>query len=243
MASITVVAVSRGGQQQPLPHPDTLSLQQLREWIREWIVQRGRPGGGGYGFKGTGQRRQQETFSPQRLRDCVSQRGVPGCVEAASLGGSGSAAALGATESAAALGASASTAIGPTSAEALHTFHLILACLVASFVIAPQSHQSLHQSQSHWLTPLGAPTLHEPPLSSRDVWVDTFIPGGQRVAICTCSRTRRHLATFTWQPGSSPYTLTTACAQLVASGQVAASNQVSASGQLAASCSCRVLSH
>ncbi|CAI7843728.1 unnamed protein product [Closterium sp. NIES-54] len=77
----------------------------------------------------------------------------------------------------------------------------------------------------------------------QDVWVDTFIPGGQRVAICTCSRTSRPLATFTRRPGSSLYTLTTTFAQVAEAGQVAASSQVSASGQLAASCSCRVLSH
>ncbi|CAI7899977.1 unnamed protein product [Closterium sp. NIES-53] len=150
MATITVVATYRGGQQQPLPHPDTLSPQQFHEWvirgrpggggycaggagqpahldtlssqqICEWVVRRGRPGGGGYGFMGTGQRRQQrqqetvrvvgiltKTFSPQQLRDCVSQRGVPGCI-AAALGASESATAPGASESAAALGASAST--------------------------------------------------------------------------------------------------------------------------------------
>ncbi|CAI7812900.1 unnamed protein product [Closterium sp. NIES-53] len=34
----------------------------------------------------------------------------------------------------------------------------------------------------------------------QDEWVDTFIPGGHRVAICTCSRTGRHLATFTRHP-------------------------------------------
>ncbi|CAI7911904.1 unnamed protein product [Closterium sp. NIES-54] len=77
----------------------------------------------------------------------------------------------------------------------------------------------------------------------KDVWVDTFIPGGQCVAICTCSRTGRHLATFTRRPGSSLYTLTTVFAQAAEAGQVATSSQVSASGQLAASCSCRVLSH
>ncbi|CAI7901430.1 unnamed protein product [Closterium sp. NIES-54] len=65
----------------------------------------------------------------------------------------------------------------------------------------------------------------------------------QRVTICTCSRTGRHLATFTRPPGSSLYTLTTASAQVAESGQVAASSQVSASSQLAASCSYRVLSH
>ncbi|CAI7806852.1 unnamed protein product [Closterium sp. NIES-53] len=72
-----------------------------------------------------------------------------------------------------------------------------------------------------------------------DVWVDSFIPGGQRVAICTCSWTGRHLATFTRRPGSSLYKLTTASAQVAEAGQVAASSQVSASGQLVASCSCQ----
>ncbi|CAI7911003.1 unnamed protein product [Closterium sp. NIES-53] len=126
MATIMVAAASMGGQQQPLPHSDTLSPQQLREWV----IQQGRPGGGGYragGAGGAGQQRQQcqqETFSPQRLCDCGSQRGVPGCVEAAALGASESAAALGTSESAAALGASASTVTGPASAEAFHTFTL-----------------------------------------------------------------------------------------------------------------------
>ncbi|CAI7929706.1 unnamed protein product [Closterium sp. NIES-54] len=77
----------------------------------------------------------------------------------------------------------------------------------------------------------------------QDVWVDTFMPGGKHVAICPCSQTGRHLATFTRRPGSSLYTLTTATAQVAEAGQVAASSQVSASGQLAASCSCRVPSH
>ncbi|CAI7805771.1 unnamed protein product [Closterium sp. NIES-53] len=58
-----------------------------------------------------------------------------------------------------------------------------------------------------------------------------------------CSRTSRHLATFTRRPRSSLYTLTIASAQVAEASQVAASSQVSASGQLAASCSCRVLSH
>ncbi|CAI7837304.1 unnamed protein product [Closterium sp. NIES-53] len=68
--------------------------------------------------------RQQEIFSPQQLRDCVSQLGVPGCVEAFAKGASESAATLGASESPAALGGSASTATGLASAEALHTFTL-----------------------------------------------------------------------------------------------------------------------
>ncbi|CAI7823021.1 unnamed protein product, partial [Closterium sp. NIES-54] len=67
--------------------------------------------------------------------------------------------------------------------------------------------------------------------------VTTTTPGGQRVSICTCTRTGRHLATFTRRPGSSLYTLATE------PPQVAAFAQVSASGQVAASCSCRLLSH
>ncbi|CAI7806786.1 unnamed protein product [Closterium sp. NIES-54] len=61
--------------------------------------------------------------------------------------------------------------------------------------------------------------------------------GGQRVSICTCTQTSRHLATFTRRPGSSLYTLTTE------PPHVAAPAQVSASGPVAAPCSCRLLSH
>ncbi|CAI7732409.1 unnamed protein product [Closterium sp. NIES-53] len=71
----------------------------------------------------------------------------------------------------------------------------------------------------------------------QDAMVTTTTPGGQRVSICTCTRTGRHLATFTRRPGSSLYTLATE------PPQVAASAQVSASGQVAASYSRRLLSH
>ncbi|CAI7866963.1 unnamed protein product, partial [Closterium sp. NIES-54] len=67
--------------------------------------------------------------------------------------------------------------------------------------------------------------------------VTTTTPGGQRVSICTCTRTGRQLATFTRRPGSSLYTLTTK------PPQVAASGQVSASGPVAAPYSCHLLSH
>ncbi|CAI7876199.1 unnamed protein product [Closterium sp. NIES-54] len=67
--------------------------------------------------------------------------------------------------------------------------------------------------------------------------VTTTTTWGQRVVICTCTRTGRHLATFTRRPGSTLYTLTTE------SPQVAASGQVFASGQVAAPCSCCLLSH
>ncbi|CAI7803500.1 unnamed protein product, partial [Closterium sp. NIES-53] len=71
----------------------------------------------------------------------------------------------------------------------------------------------------------------------QDAMVTTTTPGGQRVSICTCTRTGRHLATFTRRPGSSLYTLATE------PPQVATSAQVSVSGQVAASCSCCLLSH
>ncbi|CAI7815800.1 unnamed protein product [Closterium sp. NIES-54] len=123
MTTITVEVASRGRQQQPLPHSNTLSPQKLREWV----IQRGRPGGGG-----DGQQRQPahpDTLSPQQICEWIVQRGRLGdggygFMNAAALGASESAAAPCASESAAALGASASTATGPTSAEALHTFTL-----------------------------------------------------------------------------------------------------------------------
>ncbi|CAI7793246.1 unnamed protein product [Closterium sp. NIES-53] len=82
------------------------------------------------------------------------------------------------------------------------------------------------------VTPLFSPTL---PMG--DAMVTTTTPGGQRVSICTCKRTGRHLATFTRRPGSSLYTLATEPPQVVASAQV------SASGPVAPPCSCRLLSH
>ncbi|CAI7845975.1 unnamed protein product [Closterium sp. NIES-54] len=212
-----------------LPLPDDPTPQQLREWV----IQRGSSGGGGFGF-----------MWPQRPRDCASQRCVPGCVEAAALGssepavapGAGeSATALGARESADALGASASTAIGLSSTKALHTFTLDSGASRCFF------------RDCTTITPLAAPVPLSPqgadPTGGPDEWVDTFIPGGHRVAICKCSQTGRHLATFTRQPGSSLYALTSASAKVAESGQVAASSQVSASCQLAASCSCQVISH
>ncbi|CAI7818285.1 unnamed protein product [Closterium sp. NIES-53] len=43
----------------------------------------------------------------------------------------------------------------------------------------------------------------------QDAMVTTTTPGGQRVLICTCTQTGRHLDTFTCRPGSSLYTLAT----------------------------------
>ncbi|CAI7850462.1 unnamed protein product [Closterium sp. NIES-54] len=69
----------------------------------------------------------------------------------------------------------------------------------------------------------------------QDGGVHQFTPAYERVTHCTCARTGRHLATFTRQPGSDLYTLTTESPQVAVSA--------SASGQLLAPCSCRSLSH
>ncbi|CAI7767749.1 unnamed protein product, partial [Closterium sp. NIES-54] len=133
---------------------------------------------------------------------------------------------------AAALGASASdTPPGTARVEALHTFTLESGASRCFF------------RDSTILTPLPAPVpirLADPsggPDVARSSTVLTCSAHCQRVSICTCTRTGRHLSMFTRRPGSSLYTLATE------PPQVAASAQVFASGQVAASCSCRLLSH
>ncbi|CAI7791060.1 unnamed protein product, partial [Closterium sp. NIES-54] len=71
----------------------------------------------------------------------------------------------------------------------------------------------------------------------QDAMVTTTTPWGQRVSICMCTRTGRHLATFTRRPGSSLYTRATK------PPQVGATAQVSVLGPVATPCSCRLLSH
>ncbi|CAI7830515.1 unnamed protein product [Closterium sp. NIES-54] len=53
----------------------------------------------------------------------------------------------------------------------------------------------------------------------QNAMVTTTTPGGQRVSICTCTQTGRHLATFTRRQWSSLYTLATEPPQLAASAQ------------------------
>ncbi|CAI7836432.1 unnamed protein product [Closterium sp. NIES-53] len=184
---------------------------------------------------------------------------------AAALGASESAAAPDASESAANLGARASPTTGPTSAEALHTFTLdsgvsrcfFCDCTTLTPLAAPVLVSLVDPTGSPVVarasTVLPCPAIPSGSLSGlhlpmfltnlvsnatiQDVWINTLIPGERRMAICTCSRTGHHLATFTRRPGSSLYTLTTASAQVAEVGQVAVSSQVSVS------CSCRVLSH
>ncbi|CAI7892046.1 unnamed protein product [Closterium sp. NIES-54] len=194
-------------------------------------------------------------------------------IEAAALAASASAA-PGSGESAA-LGAGEFALSGTAPTEALHTFTLDSGALRSFFrdstTLTPLSRPvavSLADPSgglilAHSSTVLPCTTapsgllsgLHLPSFSTnlvsgadlQDAWVDQFAPGGQRVTHCTCSRTGRHLATFTRRPGSSLYTLTTASPPVFASGQVAASSQVfaaaSRSSPAFAPCSCRPLLH
>ncbi|CAI7845354.1 unnamed protein product [Closterium sp. NIES-54] len=196
----------------------------------------------------------------------------PGTV-AAALGAS-AAAALGASASAApGVGTSPLSGTAPT--ESFHTFTLDSGASHSFFrdstTLTPLSRPvavSLADPSggpvlAHSSTVLPCPPapsgllsgLHLPSFSTnlvsgadlQDAWVDQFTPGGQRVTHCTCSRTGRHLATFTRRPGSSLYTLTTAPPPVSASGQVATSSQVFAAASrtspASAPCSCRPLAH
>ncbi|CAI7896393.1 unnamed protein product [Closterium sp. NIES-54] len=147
---------------------------------------------------------------------------------------------------AAALGASASgTLPGTAPAEALHTFTLdsgasrcffcdrtTLTPLLAPVPIrlADPSWGPVVARSSTVLpcpaVPFGSLSrLHLPSFSTnlvstdalQDVMVTTTTPRVQRVSICMCTRTGRHLATFTCQPGSSLYTLATKPPQVAAS--------------------------
>ncbi|CAI7841290.1 unnamed protein product, partial [Closterium sp. NIES-53] len=154
---------------------------------------------------------------------------------------------------AAALGASESVLPGTALAEALHTFTLdsgasrcffrdstTLTPLPAPVPVqlADPSRGPLVARSSIVLLCLAVPSgslsgLHLPSFSTnlvstaalQDAMVTTTTPGGQRVAICTCTRTSPHLATFTRWPGSSLYTLATMPPQVAASAQVSVSAQ------------------
>ncbi|CAI5953874.1 unnamed protein product [Closterium sp. NIES-65] len=192
-------------------------------------------------------------------------------IGAAALGGSASSA-PGAGESAAP-GTDESALSGTASAQALHTFTLdsgasrsfFRDCTTLSPLSRPVAVSLADPSGgpvlAHSSTVMPCPAvpygslsgLHLPSFSTnlvngadlQDAWVDQFTPGGQRVTHCSCTRTGRHLATFTHQPGSSLYTLTTVSPQVAESGQVAALGQVFAaaswSGPESAPYSCRLL--
>ncbi|CAI7781751.1 unnamed protein product [Closterium sp. NIES-53] len=166
---------------------------------------------------------------------------------------------------AAALGASEFALPGTTPAEALHTFTLdssasrcffrdstTLTPLPAHVPVRksdPSRGPVLARSSTVLLCPAvlsgSLSGLHLPSFSTnlvsiaalQDAMVTTTTPGGQRVSICTCTRTGHQLATFTRRPRSSLYTLSTEPPQVVASAQV------SAPGPVAPPYSCRHLSH
>ncbi|CAI7769887.1 unnamed protein product, partial [Closterium sp. NIES-53] len=163
---------------------------------------------------------------------------------------------------AAALGASESALPGTLPAKALHTFMLDSGASPCFFrdstTLTPLSapvpvRQAERPVLARSSTVLPCPAvpsgslsgLHLPTFSTNLVstaalqngMLTTTTPGGQRVSICTCTQTGRHLATFTRRPGSSLYTLATE------PPQVAVSAQVSASGPVAPPCLCRLLSH
>ncbi|CAI7757603.1 unnamed protein product [Closterium sp. NIES-54] len=166
---------------------------------------------------------------------------------------------------AAALGASESALLGTAPGEALHTFTIDSGASRCFFRDSTTVTPLPPPIAVRLADPSGGPVLarssivlpcpavpsgslsglHLPSFSTnlvstaalQDAMVTTTTPGGQRVSICTCTRSGRHLATFTRLPGSSPYILTNE------PPQVAASAQVSASGLVAAPCSCRFLTH
>ncbi|CAI7809121.1 unnamed protein product [Closterium sp. NIES-53] len=188
-----------------------------------------------------------------------------GACEAAALG----------TSASAAPGAGESALSGTASAQAFHTFTLDSGASRSFFrdrttltplsrpvavSLADPSGGPILASFSTVLPCPAAPSgtlsgLYLPSFSTnlvsgadlQDQGVDQFTPASQRVTHCKCARTGRHLATFTRQPGSSLYTLSTESPPVPASGQVAASSQVfaaaSGSGPESAACSCRLLSH
>ncbi|CAI7804861.1 unnamed protein product [Closterium sp. NIES-53] len=168
---------------------------------------------------------------------------------------------------AAALGAYASASPSTESTAALHTFTLDsgasrcffrdrtaleqLARLVAVSLADPSGGPVIATSSTVLPCP-AVPSgtlsgLHLPSFSTnlvagcalQDGGVHQFTPAYERVTHCTCARMGRHLATFTRQPGSNLYTLTTGSPQVAAS----ASASASASGQLSAPCSCRSMAH
>ncbi|CAI7829497.1 unnamed protein product [Closterium sp. NIES-54] len=145
------------------------------------------------------------------------------------------------------LGAGESSLPGTAPAEALHTFTLHSSASRCFFRdnttltplpspgpvrLADPSGGPVVARSSTFLPCPAVPSgslsgLHLPSFSTnlvstaalQDAMVTTTTPGGQRVSICTCTRTGRHLATFTRRPRSSLYTLATEPPQIAASAQ------------------------
>ncbi|CAI7914202.1 unnamed protein product, partial [Closterium sp. NIES-54] len=200
--------------------------------IRYGAVQRG----GSSGAQRQQQQRRSETLTPQQLCEWFAQ-----CTRLRSGESGGSVRPMPPDLGieAAALGASEFPLSGTALVEALHTFMLDSGASHCFFC------------DSTTLTPLSAPVpvrLADPSGGSvlarsstvlpcpADAMVTTTTHGGQRVSICTCTRTGHHLATFTRRPGSSLYTLATEPPQVAASAQVSASGPVAPLARVA---SCR----
>ncbi|CAI7930401.1 unnamed protein product [Closterium sp. NIES-54] len=160
-------------------------------------------------------------------------------------------------------GASMSALAGTASPEALHTFTLDSGASRCFFrdrtaleqlarpvavSLADPSRGPVIATSSTVLPCSGVPSgtlsgLYLPSFSTnlvagsalQDGGVHQFTPAYERVTHCTCARTGRHLATFTRQPGSDLYTLTTESPQVAASA--------STSGPLSTPYSCHSLSH
>ncbi|CAI7826018.1 unnamed protein product, partial [Closterium sp. NIES-54] len=196
-----------------------------------------------------------------------------GAGEASALGASASV--LSGAGEAALSGTSASSLSGTASASASHTFTLDSGASRSFFrdrtTLTPLSRPvavsladpSWGPILSRFSTVLPCPAspsgtlsgLYLPSFSTnlvsgadlQDAGVHQFTPARQRVTHCTEASTGRHLATFTRQPGSSLYTLTTASPPVPESGRVPSSGQVFAAasrcGPESAPCSCRRLSH
>ncbi|CAI7839999.1 unnamed protein product [Closterium sp. NIES-53] len=152
---------------------------------------------------------------------------------------------------AAALGASESSLLGIATAKALHTFTLDSGASCCFFRDSTTLTPLPARVPVRLADPSGGPVLarssivlprpafpcsslsglHLPLFSTnlvstaalQDAMVTTTTPGGQRVSIFTCTRTGRHLATFTHRPWSSLYTLSAEPPQVAASGQVSVS--------------------
>ncbi|CAI7854267.1 unnamed protein product [Closterium sp. NIES-54] len=148
---------------------------------------------------------------------------------------------------AAALGASESSLLGIATAKALHTFTLDSGASCCFFRDSTTLTPLPARVPVRLADPSGGPVLarssivlprpafpcsslsglHLPLFSTnlvstaalQDAMVTTTTPGGQRVSIFTCTRTGRHLATFTHRPWSSLYTLSAEPPQVAASGQ------------------------
>ncbi|CAI7864376.1 unnamed protein product, partial [Closterium sp. NIES-54] len=210
--------------------PPTAALGQL---ILPYLFPDLSAGGGSGGGQRQQQPSPRETPTPQQLGEWFAQRGASGAsVRCYADGDCYLCVPPDPGIEAAALGASESSLFGTAPAEALHTFtHDSGAsrCFFRDSITVTPLPAPVAVSVAD---PLGGPVLacssnilpcpavpssslsglHLPSFSTnlvataalQDAMVTTTTPRAQRVSICTCARTGRHLATFTRRPGSPP---------------------------------------